>query len=62
MSLSRRGLGRHEYHSLAGAAKDFGMPRVTGLSVSSTTSLAGSGGQPFVPKDPPMNCRNHVHF
>src|SRR5437016_4333712 len=60
--LSSRGLGRHEYHSLTGETKVFGMPRVMGLSVSSTISLAGSGGQLLTPKaPPPMNCLNHVH-
>src|SRR4029450_344995 len=53
MFLSRRGLGRHEYHSLPGETNVFGMPRVTGLSVSSTISLAGIGGQIVTPRDPP---------
>src|ERR1017187_6237241 len=62
MFLSRRGLGRQEYHSLIGATQVFGMPLVTGLPVSSTISLAGSGGQLLTPKAaPPMNCLNHVH-
>src|ERR1017187_3428215 len=62
MFLSRRGLGRQEYHSLIGATQVFGMPLVTGLPVSSTISLAGSGGQLLTPNAaPPMNCLNHVH-
>src|SRR5439155_22797472 len=61
MFLSRRGVGRQEYHSLTGETKVFGMPRVTGLSVSSTISFAGSGGQLLTPNaPPPMNCLNHV--
>src|SRR5207253_10357852 len=61
MFLSRRGLGRQEYHSLVGDRYVFGMPCVTGLSVSSTMSLAGSGGQLLTPKAaPPMNCLNHA--
>src|SRR5579872_2831501 len=59
--LSRRGLGRQAYHSLVGERYVFGMPRVTGLAVSSTISLAGNGGQLLMPKaPPPMNCLNHV--
>lgn len=47
MSLSRRGLGRDEYHSFTGATNVFGMPRVTGLSASSATTFAGSAGSGF---------------
>src|SRR5215471_2826074 len=60
MFLPKRGLGRQEYHSLGGERYVFGMPRVTGLSVSSTMSLAGSGGQLLTPNAaPPINCLNH---
>src|SRR5262245_60343263 len=60
MFLSSRGLGRHEYHSLIGATKAFGISRVTGLSLSSTMSRAGSGGQLLTPNaPPPINCLNH---
>ena len=56
MFLPSRGLGFQRYHSFVGDMKLFGRFFVTGLSGSSTISLAGIGGQLLASKaPPPMN-------